>query len=216
MQQEPAVDKKVEILHATVNEIHHRHCPIKKIRTPLNKPPITNPLITKLKRAKLRAYRKGHPKWKALGKLLSKRIRQLNLKQTNNNINKVTSGSKEWWKAIKSVTGEDKVNRQQTHVCVDGTWLQPSEFTCRLNKYYLQGQSDANITLPNIDGLRADNSSVVTVNEMEIYKHLQNINTSKSVHSLDFPSWISKNNAEFLAMPIALIVNIVYLTTNFN
>jgi hypothetical protein len=57
LEQDP--NKKAEKFQALVTSIVDKWCPLKSIRTPSEKAPITTPLITKLRRAKLRAYRKA-------------------------------------------------------------------------------------------------------------------------------------------------------------
>ena len=47
------------------------------------------------------------------------------------------------------------------------------------------------------------------VHEWEIYNSLKQINTRKASHSADYPSWVTRNNAEVLAKPISNIVNSV-------
>ena len=63
-----SADAKVRYLHATVNKIYEKHCPIKNVRAPVNKPYISSPLIRKLQRAKRTAYNNHNLCWKFLSK----------------------------------------------------------------------------------------------------------------------------------------------------
>ena len=57
--------------------------------------------------------------------------------------------------------------------------------------------------------IQSDSSrmSTKTASIAEVYHLLRQIDKSKATNSIDFPSWISKNNAESLCIPLAHIIN---------
>ena len=100
------IDRKVGILHTTVNQILEKHCPIRSKRVPVGKPYITSPLIEKLKRAKKTAHKKGNPVWKFLAKQLTNMQKQALHQKTDQKINNAIHGTKTWWNNIRQLTGE--------------------------------------------------------------------------------------------------------------
>ena len=199
--QEDDVEKQVEMFHSTITKVFDKHCPVQTARVPVGKPCITSPLIRKLSRAKQRAHNRNNPAWKFLAKLLSSQQKSALHTQTNNNINNTIKGSKTWWQNIKKLTGEINKTSQSPVIYIEDSWHSIGEFTSKLNRYYLQDHIE--VEFPEIP--TAGNS--ITVNELEIYHLLNDINTHKANHSADFPSWISKNNSHLLASPVTYIVN---------
>ena len=63
--------------------------------------------------------------------------------------------------------------------------------------------------------IRIVENPVCVVNEWDVYKILKSINSNKATHSEDYPSWITKCNAELLAEPIADIISSILSTGSF-
>ena len=195
---------KAEIFQKMVLDVVDRWCPVKSIRVLLNKKPITTPLIERLKRAKMRAYRKGCVTWKYFSKVMKLQLAKLQVNQAEKNINNVTTGSKSWWHSVKQVTGERKSTGSAPYINIDDKWLDNQQFCEELNKYYVEIAGDVALSMPEIP---PDNQPIALVTEWEVYHHLIKINTRKSTHSADYPSWVTRNNAEILAEPITDIIN---------
>lgn len=49
----------------------------------------------------------------------------------------------------------------------------------------------------------------LTVTEKEVFKLLEKIDTRKATSSIDFASWISKNNSHLLCIPVSHIINVI-------
>ena len=191
----------MEILHSTIIKLLDKHCPRRKCRVPVNKPYITSPLISKLKRAKKNAYDKGNPVWKFLSKQLSS-LHKSALKQlTDNKINNVIKGTKSWWNNIKQLTGETAQSNTAPAIFIEDNWLSLEEFPTKLNDFYLRDHSD--VAFPEIP----PEGNPIQVTEMDVFKQLENIDTRKATSSADFPGWISKNNSHIMCSPVTHIIN---------
>ena len=93
---ESSPDSKAEMLQNTVQALVDRHCPARQVRVPVGKPAVTSKLIRKLRRAKQRAFNRGNPAWKVLSELLKIQMKNELLKMSDNKINNVVKGSKQW------------------------------------------------------------------------------------------------------------------------
>ena len=56
--EEKSIDAKVDILQNSLSQLFDKHCPVKNARVPSGKPPLTSPLLKKLRRAKKREWSK--------------------------------------------------------------------------------------------------------------------------------------------------------------
>ena len=196
---------KVEKFQDYVLSLYNEHFPINNIRVPMGKPVITSPLIRKLKRAKYRAHRKNNPAWKALSAILKFHQQKELQKNTDNEINSATRGSKDWWNSIKRLTGGITTPVSSPVVSVNNNWITNAEFSGYYNSYHTNNNSviefpDYNITIDDIP----------SVEEYTVNSHLENIDTTKATISEDYPSWISKNNSHILSEPIAHIINKIF------
>lgn len=207
---ESDASNKAAKFQEVVTTIVDKWCPKRKVRTPINKDPITTPLIAKLRRAKQKAFRKGCKSWKYFSKLLKQKLSEIQGKQVETKIHNVTSGTSSWWKSIKQVTGEHKTNRATPYINIENEWLDKKEFCERLNEYYVSMGENMELSTPDLPA----NCSMVPncVSEWEVHKELQKIKTHKATHSSDFPSWVTRDNAELLAKPIADIINSILTT----
>ena len=204
------INDKVERYHNIINDIFTKHCPKRNVKVRAGKPLLENPVTIKLRRLKDKLYKNGKSDngWKNVGKTLTSKYRDLQRSFAQNNINKVATGSKKWWKGVNSIvdpsSANSNVNQQKRFI--EGKWMDDKEFVEKQHEYYLslatplpQSQTD--------DHDLSTQSEQSEVNVAEIYTKLRQINTAKSTHSKDFPSWISKNNAESLCFPLAHIIN---------
>ena len=204
LSQESSVDRKVEILQNRVSAIFDKHCPSKHIRVPCGKACVSTPLMRKLSRAKQRAHKKKKPHWKFLSKLLASHQQTALKRQTSDTINSSIRGSGSWWKNVKQLIGEQKTNNQSPTIFIDDCWLSPRQLARKLNDHYLQTN---NITTDFPEIPTTINN--INVSEEEVYNLMTKIDTKKSTHSEDFPSWITKNNAHILCEPVSNIINSV-------
>ena len=195
---------KASLFQQTVANIVDEHCPVRSIRVPVGKTPITTPLITKLRRAKKSAFRKKCPSWKFLSALFKSKLQELQQTRAVDNINSIAKGSKAWWNGVKEVTGERKTDNNTEYVNVDNSWLTSQEFCDQINNHYLSLGEGTTLDFPNLPLSEPDH--VYNLDELQIYNLLRKINTKKSTHSLDFPSWVSRNNADILAKPVTNIL----------
>ena len=129
-------DSKATKFQEIMTSIIDKHCPVRSVRTPLDKDPITTPLITKLRRAKNKAYKNCCPSWKYFAAHMKIEIEKFQQKQADNNINNLVAGSKRWWTNIRSVTGENTSSNPTRYVFLDDQWLEPPSFCSALNNYY--------------------------------------------------------------------------------
>ena len=113
----------------------------------MGKPVITFPLIRKLKRAKYRAHRKNNPVWKALSAILKFHQQKELQKNTDNEINSATRGSKDWWNSIKRLTGGITTPVSSPVVSVNNNLVTNAEFSGYYNKYLTN--NDSVIELPD-------------------------------------------------------------------
>ena len=206
-------DEKAERFQNTVSSVIDKHCPIRKVRTPVGKPPASTPLITKLKNAKRRAYAKNKigSAWKFLDGILRKKIAEFQANTAQSQVNNTISGTRRWWKNVKTITGEQQQNTPSPYIHLHDQWLDLNEFCSSLNEHYVSIGGDLDITIPEIPA----SSAVTTVNVWDIMHVLRKINTFKSTQSEDYPSWVSKDNAEFIAESVTDIINSILRTGTY-
>ena len=142
---------KASLFQQTVANIVDEHCPVRSIRVPVGKTPITTPLITKLRRAKKSAFRKKCPSWKFLSALFKSKLQELQQTRAEDNINSIAKGSKAWWNGVKEVTGERKTDNNTEYVNVDNSWLTSQEFCDQINNHYLSLGEGTTLDFPNLD-----------------------------------------------------------------
>ena len=194
-----------------MSELFNKNCPIRHVRKPVDKPVITSPLIQKLKRAKQRAHKKGNPSWKFLSKLLQQQMKSGLKKLSNNNINNAVRGSHNWWQNVKTITGESKQTNQSEVINIAGEWLTSDQFVDKLNTYYVEQGDSTDINIPEIPPTNCD----IYTDEIAVFNLLSKINTRKATHSMDFPSWLSRNNAHILCKPMTDIINAIITSGTF-
>ena len=205
-----SVHDKVSKFQDYIMSLYNKHCPLRNIRVPVDKPLITSPLIRKLKRAKQRAHKGNKSSWKALSRVLIFHQQRELKSLTDNEINSVSRGTKNWWSKVKRVTG-DNINLPNSSpvVSIDDRWISSSDFADQFNNYLVD--TDVLLEYPSY----AVNDSPGEIEEYIVHYHLENIDTTKSTISEDYPSWITKNNAHILSEPITLIINDIFKSGQF-
>jgi exonuclease III len=96
------VNTKVQLLYSRILDIVNKYAPLKtkKIRIGYH---IESTFISKLRKAKDKAYKAGNPVWKAIAKYLRISIKKQQKALTDRTINKCKNG-KTWWRHIKNLT----------------------------------------------------------------------------------------------------------------
>ena len=117
-------------------------------------------------------------------------------------MNFAVKGSKTWWNNVKSLLGESISKRHNNLTFIDDRWISCAEFTEEMNKFLLSFSKP--VSFRPIDTAEND---IPKVEEYEVYHYLTNIDTKKSTISEDYPSWITKHNADILSEPVADIIN---------
>ena len=199
---EKSVDEKVQLLQSFLCDLYNKHCPVRSIRVPACKPCVTSALIRKLQRAKKRAHKNRNSAWKSISGLLKFHQKQLSQKHVNSDVNFAIKGSKTWWNNVKSLLGESISKRHNNLTFIDDRWISCAEFTEEMNKFLLSFSKP--VSFRPIDTAEND---IPKVEEYEVYHYLTNIDTKKSTISDDYPSWITKHNADILSEPVADIIN---------
>ena len=87
-------------------------------------------------------------------------------KQSENNINNTTKGSRAWWQSVKSVTGEKRSDNSQPYQYIDNTWLNCDDFCDKLNNNYVNIAGVVKSSLPNLPSLT---EQITTVGVWEVY-----------------------------------------------
>ena len=214
--QADTVDSKVQALHDTVNTVLDTFAPVKTV-----KKKVTNPesdLIRKIRRAKDRAHRSGSQSWKTLSILLNKLIRKRKIEQYKTMLNSAFDDNRMWWQNLKKLDGKNTEKGPQPKNYVDGKWMGAEEFVQYLNNYYCtvnQCAAEGMSTLSTNSPLETTLTNMDEVSMGEVKLFLKQINTRKATHSEDFPSWLTKEAAEDLVVPVTDIINCMMRTKTF-
>jgi hypothetical protein len=207
------VDDKVTIFHDTVETIYREHCPERRVRVREKDPLLLTPLIIKLRRAKNRLYKNGNIGWKYFAGLISQKLRKIRKEHCEKHLNSITNDSKKWWKNLKSLT-EPSQQGGPERLYINEKWMTPSEFVETQNDHSLSVTSHMTIDVSQtVNTDQADPLPLPPIGEVKA--RLRKINTQKATHSSDYPSWITKENAEDLAIPLTNIIHAVLLTGKF-
>lgn len=208
------VDDKVECFHNIIESIYKEHCPQQKIRVREKDPLLVTPLTIKLKRAKDRLYNKGNPAWKFFAHLLKNKIQAIRRNYCKNNVNALLGSGKAWWKNIKHLTQPSKTS-EPDRIFLDNKWQTMADFVENQNNYYSSITENIKITIPQCpeSTLTATPPPSVTIGEVKM--QLRKLCTTKATHSADFPAWISKQNADDVAVPLADIINNIFASGKF-
>ena len=174
-------------------------------------------LTVKLRRTKNRLYETGNPVWKFFAKLLhvKQKLHKYRKEYSQQEINNAINNSRLWYQNLKTLTQPNAASDYPTdiyiyiyiYVYIDKEWKTPKEFTNHLMEHYRSIPDTTNITYPFTHQEKEQELQALTPGEVKWA--LQNINTCKATHSRDFPSWISRNNADDICIPMTDIINSV-------
>ena len=116
---------------------------------------------------------------------------------------------KEWWSAVKRISGMNPIKEPdfRSFLQVDDLQhLSSLQVANTINNSFLE-------PLRHFDPLQSMNEiddttlSVLTVSEIEVYNCLKSLNPSKANGPDDIPSWVLKNYAILLSLPVMEIIN---------
>ena len=128
------------------------------------------------------------------------------------NINQALSNSKQWWKNIKKLTKQANstgtINKKRF---INEQWMTTPQFLESQNKYYNTLAGNSVIDPPQF----ATSGQLSPISIGLVKSRHKLIDTSKSNHSHDFPSWISKCYHEDMAPPLTNIISCMLSTLTF-
>ena len=122
------------------------------------------------------------------------------------------SESRKWWSNVKSLVNPTAAADNIHAVHIEDNWLTPAEFVESLNKYYTTNSDATQLEFPRLEG---NPSTPCRITHKQIIKQLKALNTHKATHSEDFPIWISKHNAEAIAIPLYDIITTMMRTGKY-
>ena len=210
----PTVDDKVRAFHGIISTICDKHCPKRNFRVREGDELLHTPLTIKLRRAKDKLHRKGSKAWKVLAKILQSKLKQQRQNFAKRNINQALSGGKRWWKNVnRLIKPANTRSDSTTKHFINEQWMTTPQFLETQNQYYNSLGGSAHIAPPQFSQADAPNLQPVSIGLVK--SQLKRIDTSKSCHSDDFPSWISKDFCEDTAPPLTNIINCMLSTHTF-
>ena len=205
------VDEKVVAFHGIIGTILDRVCPKKRTKIREDDPKWYSPAVSKLRRAKSRAYKQGSKSYHFLTNLLKKLIAKNKRQRIDDTINNVIE-SKTWWRGIRELTETTSNKTKPNRHLIDGEWISNQRLCEELNTYF---SSIGGNCLPTPPLTRDDNFGPTVVDIGLVKKRLKLIDISKSAHSQDFPAWISRDCAEDVCTPLTDIINTIFRERRF-
>ena len=197
-----SVDEMVENYQNTIKSVLDTHCPLVQKKVRADNPFFVTPLLDKITKARNRAHRNKHPSWPFLNKLARKLTRKSKRSYAAKRLNKGV-GSKKWWQEIDRLEGKAKKELPNYHM-MEGNWYSTAELVEKLNQYFSKVGGKR-------DGVYSTCANPPTclspVSYGEVRQLLKRINTRKSTHSDDLPTWLSKECADDLCVPVTHIIN---------
>ena len=125
---------------------------------------------------------------------------------------------KNWWSAVKKISGMDTITKSDllSNLQIDDLDnLSDIEVAKKINDKFLEPLQEfqpLQITVPNSDSI----SNVLTVSELDVWNCLNSLNPWKSGGPDNIPSWVFKEYAMILSLPVMKIINSSYtLKTNY-
>ena len=113
------------------------------------------------------------------------------------------AGTANWWRSIKTMESGTKA-KSPAHYLIDDALCDPQTFVNKQNDYY------SSLATPKQEPADLDKQSIYHPDEIsigQVKKYLRQMDSRKSVHSGDFPPWITKMCCEDVCTPITNIVN---------
>jgi hypothetical protein len=124
----------------------------------------------------------------------------------------VFGSSKTWWENLKKLTEPQTKPASNSRPFIDEQWMNWGEFVEHQIDYYLSLGKDVEISVPKMS---PTGRSLPSLDIGLVKCKLKQINTRKATHLNDFPSWISKSNAEDICIPLTDIINTIMKTATF-
>ena len=190
---------KVETFQKLMQRIFHQNCPTKRFRVSNDTNPAwETPIIQKLRRAKDRAYRDGKPTFLYLRTTLNIFIEKAKRSYFNRKVNSLKAGTANWWRSIKTMESGTKAILP-AHYLIYNALCDPQTFVNKLNDYY------SSLATPKQEPADLDKQSIYHPDEIsigQVKKYLRQMDSRKSVHSGDFPTWMTKMCCEDVCTPI--------------
>ena len=125
---------------------------------------------------------------------------------------------KDWWRAVKKISGMDPTLKPNILSCLqieEFQQLDKLEIANQINDSFLeplqrfQALNSSNY-VNALDDSNISDSNMLTVSEYEVYRCLKSLDSSKSTGPDNITSWVLKENAEVLALPVCKIFNSSY------
>ena len=119
---------------------------------------------------------------------------------------------KNWWSAVKKISGMDTITKSDllSNLQIDDLDnLSDIEVANKINDKFLEPLQEfqpLQITVPNNDSI----SNVLTVSELDVWNCLNSLNPCKSGGPDNIPSWVFKEYATILSLPVMKIINSSY------
>ena len=119
---------------------------------------------------------------------------------------------KNWWSAVKKISGMDTITKSDllSNLQIDDLDnLSDIEVANKINDKFLEPLQEfqpLQITVPNNDSI----SNVLTVSELDVWNCLNSLNPWKSGGPDNIPSWVFKEYAMILSLPVMKIINSSY------
>jgi hypothetical protein len=103
-----------------------------------------------------------------------------------------------------------------SHFVIEDQICDPQTFADNLNSYYVNiAKSTLINSVTSTRNIPVSCTGIHPVSIGEVKLALKNINSRKSTHSDDYPSWITKSSHEDLCVPVTAIINRVFRTGVF-
>ena len=116
------------------------------------------------------------------------------------------------WSAVKKISGMDTITKSDllSNLQIDDLDnLSDIEVANKINDKFLEPLQEfqpLQITVPNNDSI----SNVLTVSELDVWNCLNSLNPWKSGGPDNIPSWVFKESAMILSLPVMKIINSSY------
>ena len=162
-----------------------------------------------------RALKDKKPEYKFLKGVVQRMVRSSKRKFIRSRLND-DKNIKQWWQLVKSLTQKQNTPSSSTITVIDNKRLSNSELCSELNAYFksvggqLLESSPYTATGPEAEATFLDHVSIGEIKLM-----LEQIDTSKSCNSKDFPSWLSVEGREDLCIPLHHIINTMLTTGEY-
>ena len=200
---ETDIQKQVSNMHATINCLLDKFCPLRTYKQRHDKPPWITPVIEKTIKARDKAHSsKKSPGYKFLKTTVQRMIRTSKRKFVGEQLNE-PKNAKKWWDTVKKIT----TNAQTTAPSGTVACISESQAAENLNAYYKSvGGAAVDITpqkVPSDDAVK----SLEHISLGEIKMLLSKLDRTKACNSLDFPTWISIDGREDICIPVQHIIN---------